>query len=92
MYRYNLTEERARELRDQDHCDACGRTEDGIKGDARLHIDHCHDEGHVRGVLCHYCNVALGSLLDDPIRIEKLKMYINNANYRYDEQNTLEAG
>ena len=21
-------------------------------------IDHCHDNGHVRGVLCHLCNIA----------------------------------
>ncbi|TCG09335.1 hypothetical protein BZM27_05910 [Paraburkholderia steynii] len=26
----------------------------------RLHVDHCHDKGHVRAALCHSCNIGLG--------------------------------
>ena len=29
------------------------------------HVDHCHDSGKIRGVLCFTCNVALGHLKDD---------------------------
>lgn len=29
-------------------------------------IDHCHTEGHVRGILCSHCNRAIGLLRDDP--------------------------
>ena len=29
-------------------------------------IDHCHTEGHVRGILCSQCNRAIGLLRDDP--------------------------
>lgn len=31
---------------------------------SRLRIDHCHATGHVRGLLCSGCNVAIGILGD----------------------------
>lgn len=37
-------------------CAGCGAT--GLTG-RNLHIDHCHDSGKVRGVLCRSCNLIL---------------------------------
>ena len=34
----------------------------GIK---RLAIDHCHNSGKIRGLLCHDCNTMLGKTKDD---------------------------
>lgn len=31
-----------------------------------LSVDHCHDKGHARGLLCSDCNRAIGMLKDDP--------------------------
>lgn len=27
-----------------------------------LYVDHCHNEGHIRGVLCNRCNIGLASI------------------------------
>lgn len=45
----------------------------------RLHIDHNHTTGTVRGVLCQSCNIALGQLKEDPIRIGNLLNYLMRA-------------
>lgn len=42
----------------------------------RLAIDHDHSTGAVRALLCHACNVALGSFGDDPDLIRAAAAYI----------------
>lgn len=45
-------------------------------GHARA-VDHCHDTGRVRGLLCRHCNVALGHVRDDQRRLQSLIVYLN---------------
>jgi hypothetical protein len=39
-------------------------------------VDHDHKTGRVRGVLCLYCNAAMGAFHDDPELIEKAIAYL----------------
>jgi len=43
---------------------------------ARLVVDHCHDSGKVRGLLCHNCNRALGLFKDSTDTIQKALNYL----------------
>lgn len=54
-------------------CAICGASKntDG----RQLHVDHCHNEGFIRGVLCADCNLGLGKFADDPERLERAASY-----------------
>lgn len=69
--KYGLSaDEYARLWTEQDgDCAICGEYRD-------LVVDHCHATGRVRGLLCHRCNVALGWLDDDPVRMRAVAEYI----------------
>lgn len=43
---------------------------------AATQIDHDHESGAIRGILCLYCNAALGALHDDPKLIERAIKYL----------------
>jgi len=40
------------------------------------HVDHCHETGRVRGVLCFSCNAALGQFKDQPDAIRRAAAYV----------------
>jgi len=55
-------------------CAVCGTSEPGGRH-GTFHVDHCHDSGDVRALLCNGCNVALGMMNEDPERIRALADY-----------------
>jgi|LauGreDrversion4_2_1035121.scaffolds.fasta_scaffold555850_1 hypothetical protein len=50
------------------------------KGDGgeRLAVDHCHDTGVVRGLLCFKCNTAIGALGDTQKSAERAMKYLSS--------------
>ena len=59
-------------LVDQDYkCVICNTKYSDTK---KLHVDHCHNTGKVRGLLCSNCNNGMGKLGDS---IERLELVIN---------------
>lgn len=58
-------------------CAICRRPgEQSYKG---LHIDHDHESGRVRGLLCHRCNMALGLLGDSVTALAEAIAYLDRA-------------
>lgn len=54
-------------------CGICGTSDWGIKGPQ---IDHDHETGAVRGILCVNCNNALGRMHDDTARLRAAAAYL----------------
>ena len=46
------------------------------KGKYRLHVDHCHTTGKIRGILCSWCNAGMGQFQDDPELLMKAIAYL----------------
>lgn len=62
LWRYGLTPESFNELLEKQNnlCAICFKP-----SKQRLHIDHSHETGLVRGLLCGNCNRAIGLFKDD---------------------------
>ena len=75
-YGYILTDEDlVRLYEEQEHrCAICGVHESDLK--KRLAIDHCHETGEVRGLLCFNCNTGLGKLGDSVDGLQRALDYL----------------
>jgi hypothetical protein len=73
---FNLSVEQLTEMynRQDNKCAICGSE----KGEFYhgLAVDHDHETGKVRALLCGPCNMGIGQLGDDPERLEAAAKYI----------------
>lgn len=58
-------------------CKICGSTDPGHNSESFC-IDHCHSAGHIRGLLCHSCNLGLGNFKDNIDSLQKAIKYLTN--------------
>lgn len=81
---YGITLERYNEMLDSQKnvCAICEKPEtasysrNGIKKTKKLAIDHSHETGLVRGLLCQNCNILVGCSKDSPILLAKIINYL----------------
>jgi hypothetical protein len=58
-------------------CAICGEPP---KEGSHLHVDHCHKTGVVRALLCRGCNVAIGSMRENPDIMRRAALYVEKHN------------
>jgi hypothetical protein len=63
-------------------CKICKATKPGeASGKTRVwSVDHCHETGKVRGLLCHRCNLGLGLFRDRPDLLVAAIEYLKGSN------------
>ena len=66
---HGLTASEARRFRDGKSCAICGETE-------QLHVDHDHETGRIRNVLCRRCNLGLGNFRESPELLARAIEYL----------------
>jgi len=57
-------------------CAICRRPARGRGHEARLHLDHDHRTGALRGALCGHCNKGIGHFYDDPELLRAAATYL----------------
>ena len=83
LKRYDITPEQwdAMFARQGGRCAICSTAAPGGVAN-RLHVDHDHDTGEVRGLLCHSCNKGIGHLGDDAERVYAAAIYLRDKHWR----------
>lgn len=69
-------------LGQEGRCKICLTHEDSLN--KRLAIDHCHETGEVRGLLCMRCNSALGLLKENINIVDNALTYLKEAKFKRD--------
>jgi lysine/ornithine N-monooxygenase len=79
--RYGITQEQYENmLTKQNYCCAICSTDTVGRNHTAFHVDHNHDTGKVRGLLCDKCNRGLGYFNDNPKFLKKASEYLNENN------------
>lgn len=64
-------------LAEQDgRCAICRSADPGAWPWQDFVVDHDHHTGEVRGLLCSYCNTAIGQFKDDPDNTQRATNYL----------------
>jgi hypothetical protein len=81
LRQYGLTEKTFQEILDlqRGRCAACGTDKPGGKHN-QWHVDHCHNSGAVRGLLCSDCNLLESSGID---KVRSLLAYMEKFEVLY---------
>lgn len=59
------------------HGNCCSVCKSPDNGSRRMCVDHCHETGKVRGILCDKCNTGIGLLGDTESGVYRALTYLN---------------
>lgn len=76
---YGISAEKYQEMltNQKTKCAICERHQ--LQFRRRLSVDHCHETGKVRGLLCDNCNHGIGLFYEKIDRLKKAIKYLENA-------------
>lgn len=73
--KYGISGEEYRRRISQGYCDICKTTEAGGRHN-KWHVDHNHQTGELRGILCSRCNLMIGWLENNAHLIPAMESYL----------------
>ena len=78
-YAYGITVEEYNSLlvKQEGKCAICDTRSPGGRY-SRFHVDHCHDSGVIRGLLCNRCNIGIGLFEHDSAVFKKAVSYLES--------------
>ena len=82
LRKFNMTLEEYKALLNKQGgvCAICGEKEQVLRraksGQEMLAVDHCHETGKIRGLLCFKCNTGIGALGDSVEGLERALDYL----------------
>lgn len=74
-YKMSLEDYNEMLLNQENRCAICGTHKDNLK--RILQVDHDHETGKIRALLCNSCNGGLGLFKDSPVLLRLAEQYIN---------------
>lgn len=76
--KYGITPAEYREMLASQNggCACCGTSDPGARR-SNFCVDHCHETGRIRGLLCSPCNTAIGILGDTVASIDRVAAYMH---------------
>ena len=79
---YKVSREEAEAMCQTKRCEICGveftKNKHNVRSATGQAIDHCHQTGMIRGVICSGCNLALGHARDDKNILKSMIEYLES--------------
>ena len=72
-YNMEINQFQSIKIKQKGNCAICNtKLEDGFL----VHVDHDHETGNVRGILCRWCNTGLGNFKDSMVNLKSALRYL----------------
>jgi len=81
QWKYGLNQEQFKALlsAQDNRCAICENEFSNFVKGRKLHVDHGHTTGHIRGLLCRNCNQGLGLFSDSVNILRHASQYLNGS-------------